>query len=417
MDNTMNNSNIKYESIGLYKYCPIPVGQGSFSLVYKGVHINTGKSVAIKKINLTKNITDNHIKSEIEIMKKLKHKNIVQLYEDLYDEYNNVYLIMEYCNAGNLSSFLNKKPLKEKYVKNFMSQIAGATRYLLSNNIIHRDIKPQNIMMIDKNNIKLTDFGFAKIFSSEEDKMAQTICGSPIYMAPEIIKCNHYGVGTDLWSIGIILYEMVVGKPPYRARTHLELIHKIDTEPIYVPMGLFISEDCRKLIFKLLQRNPDKRISWNEFFNHIWFKKEFKDEFEDDIEDELEDDSKINLSKLIIDYDYSAEEPSKPKEIRSSSEIRMPIDMPMNIQKSQPIDIKKDEMVEEEFDFDDSYTSPMFNASMAFSPNEYNGYMIVEPPENAEEKDEKDIGTEREVSQSFMDYIGNTVNYFKTYYW
>ncbi len=391
----------RQEKIGNYTYYPAPVGQGSFSLVYKAQHMVTGNIVAIKKINFTQNITKDHIESEIKIMKKLKHKNIVQLFEAIYDEYNNVYLVMEYCDYGNLSSFLKGKPLKEKYVKNFMKQIASSTKYLLSYNIIHRDIKPQNIMMIDKETIKLTDFGFAKIFNSDEDKMAQTICGSPIYMAPEIIKCNNYSIKTDLWSIGIILYEMSIGKPPYKARTHIELIHKIDTEPIYVPMALFTSNECRQLIYKLLQKNPDKRITWDEFFNHKWFKN-----IDPESESDSEENDKINLGELIIDYDY------KPCEDKHEIRIPTPKSKPININFKRDLDEE-----EEEFPFESSYTSPMFNAPMAFSPNEQNAYLIVQPPERDAEKDVKDIESEREVSQSFMDYMGNAVNYFKTYYW
>ena len=145
------------QNIGKYKYSDIPIGHGSFSFVYKGFDKLTGKVVAIKKINIkfNKNLNKEQIESEINIMKNLEHKNIVKLYDYLYDKYDNVYLIMEYCSKGNLSDFLNNKPMKEKYVKIYMRQISEATNYLYQHKIIHRDIKPQNIMIDDNKNIKL----------------------------------------------------------------------------------------------------------------------------------------------------------------------------------------------------------------------------------------------------------------------
>lgn len=428
-----------YEIIGEYKYIPIPIGHGSFSYVYKGEHILTGKIVAIKKINITftNNLTKEHAEQEINIMKKLKHKNIVELYESIYDQYNNIYLIMEYCENGDLASFLNKKPLKEKYVKKFMKQIASATKYLYKYKILHRDIKPQNIMMSDIKTIKLTDFGFAKIFKSDDDIMAQTICGSPIYMAPEIIKCNNYSIKTDLWSIGIILYEMIIGKPPYKAKTHLELIHKIDTEPIYIPMAILISDDCKTLIYNLLQKDPEKRISWEKFFKHSWFKYLNHDS--------NYNNKKFDLSELIIDYDYQHKY-SNPIPINTKKNQNIICDNSTynysrqykklfrtkdddddddyedNDNKNDGQELFKDPKHDEQDSFEDSYMSPMFNAPVILTPSDKNGYIIVEQYNMNQDKIDdnmniNDIDTERTVSESFLDYMNSTVNYLKTYYW
>ena len=202
-------------TIGKYNYHDDPIGKGSFSFVFKGWHKKSNNNVAIKKINLS-SLSMNmkyHIKSEIAIMEKLEHSNIIQLYDVIYKD-ECVYLIMEFCPLGDLSKFLNNKPLKEKYCWKFIKQIADATEYLLSNNILHRDLKPQNIMLFDTYHIKLSDFGFAKILK-KDDSMYNTICGSPIYMAPEIIKHNNYDIKTDLWSIGVSMYEIIVGKQHY----------------------------------------------------------------------------------------------------------------------------------------------------------------------------------------------------------
>ena len=211
------------ETIKDYIYNRKPIGKGSFSVVYLGKNKITNKEVAIKKISISfdDNVAVEHIDSEIKIMRKTNHPNIVKLYDHLYDRDGNIYLIMEYCEKGNLSNLLNGKPLKEKYAQKFMRQIVNALEYLFINKIIHRDIKPQNIMVTNDNVLKLSDFGFAKFFKDDIDDMSKTICGSPIYMAPEIIMCKTYSNKIDLWSIGVILYEMIIGKPPYRANNHI----------------------------------------------------------------------------------------------------------------------------------------------------------------------------------------------------
>ncbi len=374
------------ESIGDYVYSTKYIGRGSFSFVYKGHHHKTNQTVAIKKMELD-SVDDNlrnHIRSEIKLMKKLRHPNIVILIDVLHDNKGSVYLIMEYCPGGDLATFLNRKPLKEKYAKKYIQQIANAMEYLVSRNIMHRDLKPQNIMLHDPNTIKLTDFGFAKVFDSDHDQMTNTICGSPIYMAPEIIKCNNYSMKTDLWSIGIILYEMIVGQPPYKARNHYELVQKIETSTIYIPKSIEVSNDCKDLIYKLLQKEPDKRISWNEFFQHFWITGD------------------IVLNSLRKNYENELDE------LLDSLDLTLPSSDDEK-KKSKPIPIKKKENDGTE---GETISSPMFNNSIPFSPNEDNGFVLVEPP-----KDYNNNDTERIYSESLLGYMKNTLNYLKSYYW
>jgi serine/threonine protein kinase len=344
----------------------------------------------------------NHIKNEIEIMRKIKHKNIIELYDVIYDDNKYVYLILEYCSMGSLSSFLNGKPLKEKYVKNLMSQLRSATYYLHENNIFHRDIKPHNILLKNNHTLKLTDFGFARFFNNDEDKLANTICGSPIYMAPEIIKCNHYNSKTDLWSIGIILYEMIICKPPYRARNHFELINKIESQPVFLPVNISISDNCRNLIHKLLQKNPDNRISWNDFFNHIWFKNNNND---------------FDLSKLIINENY---------ENNNINVLRVPKSSPIPIKKKSSIynfshsNSDSDSLLNIDDNDTNTYVSPMFNTPISFTPNEINGFIFIEPSSNNTSINNNDINnninTERNITESFINYMNDTLNYFKSFY-
>ena len=251
-----------------YVYYIRKIGKGSFSKVYKGYNIITGDTVAIKKIDLEMSSTMiKRLKMEIEIMKTLNHDNIVKLYDVFYDEYY-AYLIMEYSYCGDLSKYLKGRPLKEKYAQKFAKQLASAMKYLIQRNIIHRDIKPQNILVFNKNTIKLTDFGFARYF--DKGTMVETLCGSPLYMSPEIIKYKKYSNKADLWSIGIIFYEILTGKPPYKARTHYELAKKIENNPIFLPKLIPLSSNCSNLLYKLLQKEADNRISWDDFFNHNW---------------------------------------------------------------------------------------------------------------------------------------------------
>lgn len=395
------------EKIGNYYYSPVPIGRGSYSIVFLGIHETTGEKVAIKKINVSPDdyFVKEHIDSEVQIMQKLNHKNIIKFYDSVHDKYGNVFIIMEYCENGTFAKFLNNKSLKEKYALKFMVQIVDALKYLIKNNIIHRDLKPQNILM-DKNNVlKLSDFGFAKIFDNEEN-MTRTICGSPIYMAPEIIKYNSYTNKSDLWSLGVILYEIIIGKPPYKASTHLELINKIDKTPVYLPLSILISDHCRDLIQKLLQKDPNRRIDWGDLFDHPWLNSKKKGE--KDKKKDRNGGTTINLENLIVDYDYSG----------GNKNISAPISIPGK-------NIKDDDR----FCF-----SPMFNSGITATPNENNGFVIISTSyakkmekditmessndsNSSKEIEENSIKTERNVSDSLLDYMGNTINYFRSYYW
>lgn len=380
------------ESIGIYSYRPIPIGKGSFSLVFRGKNTLTDDIIAVKRINiLNKDEEFSRIESEIDIMKSLEHSNIVKLYDVLYDNCNNINLIMEYCDLGDLSLFLNSKPLKEKYAKRFMIQIKNAVEYLYKRNIFHRDIKPQNILLTKNKIIKLSDFGFAKRFNSKDDKMSSTICGSPIYMAPEIIKQNNYNTKVDLWSIGIILYEMITGIVPFKARNYIELIHKINTSPIYLPMTILISTECRDMINGLLQKNPHIRMDWDHFFNHPWL---------------MIDNS--NLLDFVEEYDYHPKS-NKNMEIRVPSSPRdsmIPI-------RSKPINIKvKDKEKENSYqeEFEDSFISPMFNTPIMITPNSNNGYIVVKIDGNENSEEE----FERSFTDSLVYYMNKTIKYFRS---
>lgn len=260
------------------------LGRGSFSIVYSGIYngkdnkyIRFNSKVAIKIIK-TDNLTSKAkeiLEEEVSIMMMIKdnpHPNIVGCYDVLNND-KELFIIMEYCDSGDLRSIL-KKPIKEKYAQFYFCQLRNGLKYLDDNFIIHRDIKPKNILLTDNRRIlKIADFGFAKRF--EEQSLHETICGSPLYMAPEIMKDKMYTNKTDLWSIGMILYEMLYGLHPYgMCKTIPELKNKISVSQIDIPpqntKNKDVSEPCLSLLKCLLQKEANNRITWNEFFEHPW---------------------------------------------------------------------------------------------------------------------------------------------------
>ena len=279
-DKFMSNQNMNAK----YEYNITPIGKGSFATVYLG-HDKNKRQVAIKKINITKiSIKLLHkFKIEMEIVKILNHMNIIKTFET-FKTNNNIYVVMEYCNNNTLFEYIkenyNYTTNKEKNVLNIIYQIKNAFEYLYELNIFHRDLKPKNILIHKVSDttsiVKLADFGFAKIYDKDffsDDgycELENTFCGTPLYMAPEILINNKFNVKGDLWSIGIILYEMLYGYVPYdKPRNISDLIKMIKTTPIIFSYNY--SENVITLVKSLLQSDPLKRIDWNDFFDHEVF--------------------------------------------------------------------------------------------------------------------------------------------------
>lgn len=263
-----------YKKIGHYNYSAKPIGRGSFSKVYKGIDTKTSETIAIKRIEINDRVSYERIRREIDIMKSLDHDNLVKLYDVIYEE-DEIYLIMEYC-TNTLKSILDERQLNEKQIKYYFKQIVDGLQYLRHKNIIHRDIKPNNIL-VSNNKLKICDFGFAK--TVDEDALVETIVGSPLYMAPEILKKEPYTIKSDLWSLGLILYQMIYGEHLFgRCTNILDLSKKIDKE-IEIKDTSTVSNECLLLLNRLLQNNVNVRISWDDLFNNEWlFLKENDDE-------------------------------------------------------------------------------------------------------------------------------------------
>ncbi|XP_020600880.1 serine/threonine-protein kinase ULK3-like [Orbicella faveolata] len=248
------------------------LGQGTYATVYKAFKKGDTRDVVaikcIQKSSLSKTATENLL-TEIELLKKLDHEHIVKLKDfEWNDQY--IFLIMEYCSGGDLSRFIHsRRVLPEDIARRFLRQLALALHFLHANNIAHMDLKPQNLLLSARQNpvLKLADFGFAQYLHSEEE--TQTIRGSPLYMAPEMICSMKYDARVDLWSVGVILYEALFGIAPFASGSFAELEKKIrSSDPITLPVGSKVSPDCQDLLLALLQRDPLARISFEEFFAH-----------------------------------------------------------------------------------------------------------------------------------------------------
>lgn len=262
------------------------LGKGSYSSVYKGIYkgsdnkfINKNTIIAIKIMNI-KNLSKKGmevVNDEIKVMRIIRrdpHPNIVGCF-DVFQDSDNVYIIMEYCDSGTLRTIL-KKPLKERYVQYYFMQLTDGLKYLDNYNILHRDIKPKNILLANnRRTIKIADFGFAKSTDKGGMSLHETMCGSPLYMAPEIIGNNSYNNQTDLWSIGMILFEMLYGYHPLNNCTSLaDIKETIETETIMIPpiknTNKTVSLECLTFLSRLLQKDAKNRMDWEEFFSHKW---------------------------------------------------------------------------------------------------------------------------------------------------
>jgi len=236
-----------------------PIGFGSFSTVFKGTNYNSNKEVAIKKIN--KIIDKRHFDNEIKLMKSLSHINIIKLYDVIYKTKKEVYIVLEYCNEGDLSNYIETKI--NTFDNKYFYEILDALEYLYKKEILHRDIKPENIL-IHNNSIKITDFGFAKSF--EKNELITTFCGSPLYMAPEIILNREYNYSSDIWSLGVVLYELLTKEHPYSCDSKDELWSKIKNNSLNINFDIIESINKKKIIRQLLTYDHKNRITWKNLF-------------------------------------------------------------------------------------------------------------------------------------------------------
>ncbi|CAF4354506.1 unnamed protein product [Rotaria sp. Silwood2] len=245
------------------------IGKGSFAVVKLATHCDTHQKVAIKIIDKSRlNPTDHKkLEREIAVMKSLIHPFIIRLYE-VMESKNLIYLVTEYAANGELLDLLiREKRLSEAKAKEKFRQLVLAVEYIHSKNIVHRDLKTENLLLDDRGNIKVADFGFANTF--KPNTKLQTFCGSPPYAAPELFQCLPYSPEkVDVWSLGVLLYVFVCGHLPFDSNNLTELRKRVLTGQIRLPF--YISADCSSLISHMLTVDPEQRYTINDIKNHSW---------------------------------------------------------------------------------------------------------------------------------------------------
>lgn len=251
------------------------VGEGSFGKVYKGRRKHTGQTVAMKFImkhgKSEKDILN--LRQEIEILRKLKHENIIQML-DSFESPQEFCVVTEFAQGELFEILEDDKCLPEDEVQKIAKQLVRALHYLHSNRIIHRDMKPQNILICAGGIVKLCDFGFARAMSNNT-VVLRSIKGTPLYMAPELVREQPYNHTADLWSLGVILYELFVGQPPFYTNSVYALIKHIIKDPVKYPDSM--SPNFRSFLRGLLNKDPHSRLTWPKLLDHPFVAETFED--------------------------------------------------------------------------------------------------------------------------------------------
>ena len=276
------------EAIGYMKFTDYyelkeVIGKGKFGVVNLGIHKKTQQQVAVKIINKDsiKTVEDKElVRIEIGILKLCHHPNVVRLLDHLENE-DYIFIVMEYIEGGTLGQYFKKKNFNfsERQASSIMSQIANGVKYLHRYGIVHRDLKPDNIMITQQNDfgvIKIMDFGLSKIVSTQE-KMVDGY-GTLSYVAPEVLLRTPYNKEVDIWSMGVILYYMLCGHLPFKGNKEVIIAEKIVNDDLEFDEEEWEirSKKVRELISSCLKKEPEERITIDEFLNHPWFKKLMK---------------------------------------------------------------------------------------------------------------------------------------------
>ena len=294
--NLKNNNEYPKTTLDYYKIGRC-IGHGAFGKVNICLHILSGRIVAIKSIKKQNGIfSKKNIQYEINLMKKLRgHKNIITLFEK-FENNKYYFIVMENAIGGNLLQTIKKMTkLTETQSKNIFKQLIKTLKYIHSKNIVHRDIKPHNILLDLNDNIKICDFGVGKEII--KGNLLNETCGTPAYVSPELLSGKFFDpFKSDIWSCGVVLYFMLSGFVPFRGENDKELHNNIIKGNF--PSIDNISNECSDLLNKILEVDPNKRLDLDDILNHKWFKN-FDDKKSVHLFTKAE---KIIFGKLNIDY-------------------------------------------------------------------------------------------------------------------
>ncbi|CAD8088776.1 unnamed protein product [Paramecium primaurelia] len=256
------------------------IGKGAYSKVYKGLIDKTKEFVAIKVIDWSK-VQDKYYISgfqrEVRILRDLDHQNIVKIMDIFHDaNQNREYLIMEYCDSQNLKAFIYQSGgvLNENITKIVLQQLLTALNELIKKEYLHRDIKPENIL-IHQRTLKLADFGFSVKADYSGNQLFKENVGTPLYMAPQILENKHYSVKSDIWSIGIMTYQMLTGDYPWIADDPIQLLKSIKSQKLLFPQHIQITDEFKEFIINCLQFEEKDRYNWDDLLDHKIFKTKY----------------------------------------------------------------------------------------------------------------------------------------------
>jgi len=252
------------------------LGEGSYGAVSKCTNKSTGVVRAVKSISKTQMKNLERFKQEIAIMKICDHPNIVKLFES-FEDHRNIYLVIELCSGGELfDRIIEAGHFTETQAATVMQHMFRATFYLHENHICHRDFKPENFLFttketIDKSQLKVIDFGLACQFSAGQ--VLTTKAGTPYYVAPQVLS-GKYDQSSDLWSLGVIMYVVLCGYPPFYGETDADVLAKVRLGNLSFNAADWksVSEDAKNLIRLLLKMNPQERYSAEQALGHVWVK-------------------------------------------------------------------------------------------------------------------------------------------------
>ncbi|VFQ94289.1 unnamed protein product [Cuscuta campestris] len=289
------------------------LGHGTFAKVYFARNVKTNEGVAIKVIDKEKILKVGltaHIKREVSILRRVRHPNIVQLLEVMATK-SKIFFVMEYVRGGELFNKVAKGRLKEEDARRYFQQLISAVAFCHARGVYHRDLKPENILLDEDGNVKVSDFGLSAISEQiKQDGLFHTFCGTPAYVAPEVLARKGYDAAkVDIWSCGVILFVLMAGYLPFHDQNIMSMYKKIYRGEFRCPR--WFSPELTRFLSRLLETNPETRITIPEIMSNRWFKKGFKD-----VKFYIEDDKLCSILDEGVDYSSDLSESESEMESR-----------------------------------------------------------------------------------------------------